>query len=62
MRNGVFDFRACAFANISANIDYKNAVRHIDFALVHIVEHFFRLGEGPLIHVFPDFIVAGMTK
>ena len=29
---------------------------------MHIVEHLFCFGQRALVHIFPDFIVAGMAK
>ena len=55
MRQGVFDFASRALADIAAHVDDVDAVGHVDFALVHVVEHFL----GPF---GPDFVVAAVAE
>ena len=66
---GILYFAACAAADVTAYVDYKNLVCHIDFALVHIIEHllcplamYFGL---PIItsnrHGINDYSITGVT-
>ena len=55
MRQGVFDFASRALADIAAHVDDVDAVGHVDFALVHVVQHF--LGAFS-----PDFVIAAMAE
>ena len=52
---GILDFRAGAGTDIAALVDDKDLVRHIDLALVHIVQHF-------LHAVRPHLIISRMPE
>ncbi len=55
MHLGIFDLAPGAAANVSAHVDDKDFVGHINLALVHIVEH--------LLGTFgSDFIIPRMAK
>ena len=55
LAEGVVDFAAGALADVTAHVDHVDAVGHVDFALVHIVQHL--LGAGR-----PDFVVAAVPE
>jgi len=55
MAAGVFYFAAGALADIAAHVDDVDAVGHVDFALVHVVEHL--LGT-----LGPDLVVAAVAE
>ena len=52
---GILDFASCTLADVAINVDYIDAVCHVDFALVHIIEHL--LGA-----LCPDLIVSAMAE
>ena len=52
---GVFYFAAGALADVATHVDDIDAVGHVDFSFVHIVEHFL----GPFR---PDFIVSAVAE
>ena len=55
MRQGVIDFAVRALADVTAYVDDEDLVGHVDFALVHVVQH--------LLGAFrPDFIVAAVAE
>ena len=52
---GIFDFTAGAGADVAADIDDEDFIRHINLALVHIVQH--------LLGAFsPDLVIACMSE
>ena len=52
---GVVNFRAGAAADITAHIDDKDLIGHVNFPLVHVIQH--------LLGTFgPHLIVAGMAE
>ena len=55
LRLGIGDFTARAFADVASDVDDEDLVRHIDFPLVHIVEHSF----GAFC---PDLLVTTVTE
>ena len=55
MFSGILDLRPRALADIATHVDYKDGIRHVDLALVHIVQHF--LGT-----LSPDLVVAGVAE
>jgi len=52
---GVFYFGTGAGADVAIYVDYVDSVGHIDFALVHIVQHLLR-------SLRPDLIVSAVAK
>ena len=55
MSFGILNLRACTGADITANIDDKDCVGHVNLPLVHIVQHLF-CPRGPY------FFIATVTK
>ena len=52
---GVFDFRPCALADVAAHVNHVDGIRHVDLALVHVVEH--------LLGAFrPHLVISGMPE
>ena len=48
-------FAAGAGADVAADVDYEYLVSHIDFTLMHVVQHFLRAFR-------PDFIVSRVAE
>ena len=55
VRQGVVDFATRAGADITVDVDDVDTVSHVDFALVHVVEHLL----GPF---GPYFVVAAVAE
>lgn len=51
----VLDFAPGALADVPADIDDENLIRHINLTLVHIVEHF-------LCPLRPDLVIARVAE
>ena len=55
MTHGVLNLRPGAFPDITAKIDDIDGICHVDFTLVHVIEH--------LLGAFgPDLIISGMSE
>ena len=53
--NSILDLRPRALPDVPANVDHIDGVRHVDLALVHVVQHLLRpLGPHLLVPAVPE--------
>ncbi len=62
MHDRILNLGARARAHVSADVDHVDLVGQVDFALVHVAEHFLDAGEVTGIRFFPAFAVAGVAE